>query len=136
MSRPTAHNAAIKAALCAALLATPLATQSAAAGTLENMERERAILLETALSGDVTPQERHARMALSKTRLIDLERMVLRDKSLEGKNTPHVRAAFRNYDLTFLVHAAAENNRSPLDHWLSELGVSSQTILAARSGRR
>lgn len=127
----------LKTALAAAFLIAPLAaTGAATAGTLENMERERAIMLETALSGDVNATERHTRMALSKTRLIDLERLVLRDTSLEGKNTPHVRAAFRNYDLTFLIHAATENNRSPVDHWLGELGVSSQTILSTRSGRR
>ena len=112
------------------------AASAANAGTLENMERERAIMLETLLSGDIAANERLSRSAVSKTRLIDLERMVLRDKTLVGKNTPMVRAAFENYDLTFLVHASAEKTRSPLDHWLAEMGVSTQTILNARKGRR
>ena len=34
--------------------------------------------------------------------------MVLRDDKLTGRNTPQVRRAFANYDLTFLVHASAE----------------------------
>jgi hypothetical protein len=113
-----------------------LSGSSAWAGALENMERERAIMLDTLLSGDVVAGERRSRGAISSARLIDLERMVLRDKSLLGKNTPLVRAAFENYDLTFLVHASTEKNRSPLDHWMAEIGVSTQTVLNARIGRR
>jgi len=108
----------------------------AAAGTLENMERERAILLETMLSGDVSPAERQSRIEVARTRLVDLERMVLRDKSLTGRNTPAVRAAFENYDLTFLVHASTEKGRSLADHWLGEVGVTSSALMNARMGRR
>ena len=133
----------IRNALCRKLVSVVTATAVTAilsaptlAGSLENMERERAIMLETLLSGDIAGEERQARRSVSKSRLIDLERMVLRDKTLLGKNTPMVRAAFANYDLTFLVHAAAEKNRTVMDHWLSEMGVSTQTVMAARPGRR
>ncbi len=108
----------------------------AAAGTLENMERERAILLETILSGDMNAAERENRIQVAKTRLVDLERMVLRDKKLIGQNTPAVRAAFDNYDLTFLVHASTEKSRSIADHWLGEIGVSTAALMNARMGRR
>ena len=108
----------------------------AAAGTLENMERERAILLETILSGDMNAAERESRIQVAKTRLVDLERMVLRDKKLIGRNTPAVRAAFDNYDLTFLVHASTEKSRSIADHWLGEVGVSTTALINARMGRR
>ena len=53
--------------------------------------------------------------------VVDLERMVLRDKSLPGKSTPVVRKAFENYDLTFLVHASVENDRALKDQWLDEV---------------
>lgn len=119
---------------CGLVLAA--AVRPAHAGTLENMERERALLLETLLSADMTPAERQKHIDLSRTRLVDLERMVLRDKSLTGRNTPRVRAAFENYDLTFLVHASVEKNQSVLDHWLAEIGVSTQTLMNARVGRR
>lgn len=109
---------------------------AAAAGTLENMERERAILLETILSGDMDPNERESRIQVARTRLVDLERMVLRDKKLIGRNTPAVRAAFDNYDLTFLVHASTEKGRSIADHWLGEVGVSTTALMNARMGRR
>ncbi len=108
----------------------------ASAGPLENMERERAIMIETMLSGDLDNNQRQGRLEIARTRLVDLERMVLRDKSLIGKNQPLVRAAFENYDLTFVVHASVEQNRSIADHWLSEIGLSTQAIMNARSGRR
>ena len=112
------------------------AVGGAAAGTLENMERERAILLETILSGDMNASERESRIQVARTRLVDLERMVLRDKKLIGRNTPAVRAAFDNYDLTFLVHASTEKGRSIADHWLGEVGVSTTALMNARMGRR
>lgn len=108
----------------------------ASAGTLENMERERAIMIETLLSGDIDNTQRQGRMEMARTRLVDLERQVLRDKSLLGKNQPLVRAAFDNYDLTFVVHASVEKNRSVADHWLSEIGLSTQAVMNARTGRR
>lgn len=123
------------ARLAAATLLIGLAAP-ASAGTLENMERERAIMIETMLSGDIDNTQRQGRMEIARTRLVDLERMVLRDKSLLGKNQPLVRAAFDNYDLTFVVHASVEQNRSLADHWLSEIGLSTKAIMNARSGRR
>ena len=110
--------------------------QTAHAGSLENMERERAILLETLLSGDMDIAERQSRVDMARRRLVDLERMVLRDKTLIDKNTPAVRAAFENYDLSFLAHASVEKNRGLADHWLSEIGLSTQTLMNARMGRR
>jgi len=125
----------IKTIALSVLLVTGF-TYVASAGSLENMERERAILLETMLSGDISVEERQTRINIARTRLIDLERMVLRDKKLVGKNTPMVRAAFENYDLTFIAHAAVEKNRSLAEHWLGEIGVSTQSLMNARSGRR
>ena len=88
------------------------------------------------LSPDLSPTEREDQSALTRTRLVDLERMVMRDDSLKGKNTPEVRIAFENYDLTFLVHASVERNRALIDHWLEQVGVSTNTLMSARMGRR
>ncbi|MDX1400626.1 MAG: hypothetical protein R3245_01780 [Kiloniellales bacterium] len=124
-------------ALSAALLAATLSMQSPAlADTLENLERERALALETLLSPDLSPVERENKVSLSRARLVDLERMVMRDETLKGKNTPEVRRAYENYDLTFLVHASIEQNRTLIDHWLEEVGISTNTLMAARMGRR
>ncbi|MFT6542036.1 MAG: hypothetical protein ACJAU5_001116 [Maricaulis maris] len=129
-----AHQTLIAIGITVVMFAAAIG--DAAAGTLENMERERAILLETILSGDVNAAERENRIQVAKTRLVDLERMVLRDKKLIGRNTPAVRAAFDNYDLTFLIHASTEKSRSVADHWLGEIGVSTTALMNARMGRR
>jgi len=123
-------------AISAAVWFAASALSGAAAGTLENLERERAILLQTVLTTDLTPEQRQAKLSVSRNRLIDMERMVLRDKSLIGKASPAVSAAFDNYDLTFIVHASSERDRTLVDHWLEQIGVSTQTLMNARLGRR
>ena len=126
---------AISKILVAAAMFAALSS-SVQAGTLENLERERALLVETLISGDLSERERQRKVTLARARLIDLERMVLRDKSLTKKNTPAVRAAFDNYDLTFMVHASVEKNRMLTDHWLNEIGVSTQSLMNTRVGIR
>ncbi len=106
------------------------------AGTLENLERERALTINTMLDPEVAIKDRQAKMESAKVRLIDLERMVLRDKKLTGRNTPAVRQAFENYDLTFLVHGATEKNLSIMDAWLNQLGLTTQSVLSATLRRR
>jgi hypothetical protein len=118
------------------ILACLVAANSAQAGTLENLERERAIMIETLLDPSFSVVERQEKLTLSKNRLVDLERMVIRDKSLASKNTPVVKKAFENYDLTFLVHASVEKDHSLIDHWLSQIGVSTKNVMDARIGRR
>jgi hypothetical protein len=108
----------------------------ASADSLENLERERAILVESLLNPELSPAERQQRIEAEKRRLVDLERMVLRDDALKGKNTPVVRKAFSNYDLTFLVHASTEKKLSLMDNWLEQVGVSTQSLMAARKGMR
>ena len=130
LSRTTGATCAI--ALLTAILAAP----TAQAGSLENLERERALLVEAFVEPNATPAGRQSRIALSSRRLVDLERMVLRDDSLTGRNTPTVRRAFANYDLTFLVHAATEQDMAVVDIWLEQIGITSQSILSARRGRR
>ena len=124
-------------ALAAAIFTVGIAFAAPAnADSLENLERERAILLAALLDADLKPEQRQKKVELSRNRLIDLERLVLRDKSLVGKNSPTVQAAFRNYDLTFMVHSAVEKNRALMDHWLDQVGVSTQSLMNARIGRR
>ena len=118
------------------LLALSLVATPAAAGSLENMERERAILIDAFLDPGVSPAERGQRVHTARTRLIDLERMVLRDDSLVGRNTPTVKRAFDNYDLTFLVHAAIENDMAVSASWLEQVGLTTQALMAAHKGRR
>ena len=122
------------AGLALAIAATPLAT--AQATSLDNLERERAKLLFNSLDPALAANDRQRLIEPARRRLVDLERMVLRDESLATKPTAKVRRAFENYDLTFLVHASAEKAATILEIWLREVGVSTSTTLAARVGRR
>ncbi len=121
------------ALLAAAVITVP---GMAIAGSLENLERERSILLEVMFSPSIENGMRHEKLALGKRRLIDLERILLRDKSVIGRNTPEVRRAFENYDLTFLVHASVDKGLSMVDHWMEQVGVSTHSIMGSRIGRR
>ena len=122
---------ALAFATAAAALALP-----AMAGTVENLERERAILIDTFLNPEMTPAERQTRIATSKNRLLDLERMVLRDDGLIGRATPAVKRAFANYDLTFLIHASAEKDMSVTDNWLAQMDITTQAVMSAARRRR
>ena len=125
-----------KAFAAAVIVGSTLVAMPAFAGTVENLERERAILIDTMLDADVTPAEREAKIETSRNRLVDLERMVLRDDSLVGVNTPTVRRAFANYDLTFLIHAATEKEMSVIDNWLEQMGITTQSLMSAKRARR
>ena len=118
------------------ILTTALTAGHVNAGSIENLERERTILVGNLLTPEITAEERQAKLSVSQRRLIDLERVVLRDKSLIGLNTLAVKRAFANYDLTFLVHASVEKSRSLADHWLEQLAITQQTILGAVRRRR
>ncbi|SCA58263.1 conserved exported hypothetical protein [Candidatus Terasakiella magnetica] len=113
-----------------------MATTQAHAGTLENLERERSMTVKTFLDANMSVDERQAKLDSQRRRLVDLERIVMRDKSLRGKNTKTVRIAFKNYDVTFLGHASAEKGHSMVDHWLMQFGVSTDDLMSTRVGRR
>jgi len=122
----------IASTISIAILSSNLVITPASAGVLENLERERASVLKSILDPELSPLERQKKIQGSKMRLIDLERMVLRDDKLKGRNTPTVRRAFENYDLTFLLHAATEKNLTITDNWLAELGITTQNIMSAQ----
>lgn len=126
----------IKALAIAAGMAAALSAETAGAAPLKNMERERATLLQTILNSDIAPAQRQEKLAVAKQRLVDLERMVLRDNDLRGDTRPIVRQAFDNYDLTFLVHAAVESGTTIADHWLNTMGLTTSAITNAEIGRR
>lgn len=130
----TTHRALSSLALAAAL--TVAIVGGAEAGTLETLERERASLVDTFLDPALSPGKRQTRIRAATGRLVDLERMVIRDDELVGRNTMTTRSAFENYDLTFLVHASAERGLTPFDLWLEQIGLSGEALGAARVGRR
>ncbi len=118
------------------ILSSHLSMTPATAGVLENLERERASVIKNILDPELSPSDRQKKIQSSKIRLIDLERIVLRDKKLKGRNTPTVRRAFENYDLTFLLHAATEKNLTITDNWLDQLGITTQSLMSSQIKRR
>ena len=119
-----------------ALLAACLFPLSAAANddirTLQNLERERAQLLINLLNSELLPAERVQKLAFTQRRLVDMERMTIRDDRLVGSRSPLVRSAFNHYELTFLAHASAERDLSVVDHWFDQIGLNSAAILQSR----
>jgi len=111
-------------------------SSTASANSLETLERERARTVQTILDPTLTLEARHARLDRHRHRLIDLERMVIRDKSLRTQTDRTVRIAFKNYDVTFLSHASAEKNRTMSDHWMAQFNLNTDALMATRVGRR
>ena len=116
------------------LVATALlAGAPAFAGSLENMDRERSIMVSHLLDPDLNVAQREEKIAFSKRRLADLERIALNDKSLKSSRSPLVMKVFKNYEMSFLVHSAAESGRSMSTQWLEGIGLSTSDLMNARS---
>ena len=62
--------------------------------------------------------------------------MVLRDDRVTSSNSQLAQNAFNKYELTFLVHSSAEKGLPPLSRWLSELDLTTDSILSAKTGHR
>lgn len=121
----------IVAAALAACVASP-----ALAGSVENLERERADLVSVMLDPSLDAARRQDELTAAARRLVDFERMVLRDRTLSGRDTAAVRMAFANDDLTFLVLASGEKKLALVDHFMAGMGLTSSSIETARRGRR
>jgi len=111
---------------------TLAASGQAFAGSLENLERERSIMVSNLLDPDLNVAQRQEKVAFSKRRLADLERIALNDKTLKSSRNPMVLRTFRNYEMSFLVHSAAESGRSMSTQWLEGIGLSTSDLMNAR----
>lgn len=109
-----------------------LISAPAVAGSLENLERERAIMVSLLLDANLNIAQRQEKIAFSKRRLTDLERIALNDKALKESRSPLVLKVFKNYEMSFLVHSAAESGRSMSTHWLEGIGLSTSDLMNAR----
>jgi serine phosphatase RsbU (regulator of sigma subunit) len=110
--------------------------QADALQTLKNLERERSSLIALLLDNSLKAEQRNQKIASKTRRLVDLERMVLRDSRLEGNTHTLVRRAFNDYDRTFLAHASVEQNKHVSGHWFDLVGLSNAAILNAQRGIR
>ncbi|MDX2366849.1 MAG: hypothetical protein QNK36_00300 [Colwellia sp.] len=104
--------------------------------TLENLERQRAALLENLTTKQVSFYQREQETKHLIKRLVDLERMVLRDDRIAASNSIMAKKAFQSYELTFLVHAGSESKKSPMAHWLYSLKITDESIANSSAGAR
>jgi len=104
--------------------------------SLENLERERATLIDTLMSTNISEENRQQMSFNIIRRLTDIERMVLRDDRIAASNSTMAHKAFERYELTFLVHAGSEAKELPVAHWLTELKLSSNDIMTTRVANR
>ena len=104
----------------------------AKAGSLENLERERALAVTALLDSTIDIEARWNKLNLSTARLADLEVIVINDKSLKSSYSPRVKNALSNYELTFLAHASAESDKTIAAHWFERVGISTDQLLASR----
>ncbi|MFT7005658.1 MAG: hypothetical protein ACJAXJ_000157 [Colwellia sp.] len=104
--------------------------------TLENLERQRAALLDNLTTKKLTTYQREQETKQLIKRLVDLERMVLRDDRIAASNSIMAKNAFEHYELTFLVHAGSESKKSPMAHWLYSLKITDDSIFKSRAGAR
>ena len=105
----------------------------AEAKLLKNLERERSIMVSHLLDADLNVAKRREKIASSKRRLADLERVALNDKAMEESRSPLVLKVFKDYEMSFLVHSAAESGRTMSTHWLEGIGLSTSDLMNARS---
>ena len=107
----------------------------AVAGSLENLERERSIMVSHLLDADLNVAQRNEKIDFSKRRLADLERIALNDEALKESRNSLVLEVFKNYEMSFLVHSAAESGRSMSTHWFEGIGLSTSDLMNTRSIR-
>jgi hypothetical protein len=124
------------ASLFCVILASSALANANALSSLENLERERAALLQNLTSVKVDAAMRQQQSNQQKRRLADIERMVLRDDRIASSDSVMAQKAFASYELTFLVHAGAETEKLTIDHWLTELNITSGNILTSKAGSR
>lgn len=105
---------------------------SAMADSLKNLERERALAIAALLDSTINVEARWNKLNLSKARLADLEVIVINDKSLKNTYSPRVKHALSKYELTFLAHASAEDDKSIAAHWFERIGLSTDQLMASR----
>lgn len=104
--------------------------------SLQNLERERVVLIDIMLNPALSHEQRLNTLNSKQRLLTDLERMVIRDERLLNSHSIDVRKAFEQYDTTFLVHAGAEKNKSASVQWLTLVGLDNQALLSTKKGFR
>ena len=106
------------------------------ANSIDTLERERAKTLNLILDKSISIVERKKRLEISKMRLLDLERMTINDKNINKNPNHRTINAFKNFDLTFLVHSSLEKEKPISVIWLEKIGFTTENLMSTRVTRK
>ena len=123
----------IKSTILLTLIFSPYAAN---ANTIDNLERERATVLNLILDKSVSIGDRKSKLEKSKMRLLDLERMTINSKNINKNPSYQTIKAFEKFDLTFLVHSSLEKGKSLSLTWLEKIGLTTENLMSTRVSRK
>ena len=109
---------------------------SANASPIGPLERERAKTLNLILDKTISIAERKKKLEKSKMKLLDLERMTINNKQINKNPDTHTIRAFKDFELTFLVHNSFERNKPLSITWFEKMGLTTDNIMSTRVSRR
>ena len=118
------------------LLISFVAFSHANASPIGPLERERAKTLNLILDKTISIAERKKKLEKSKMKLLDLERMTINNKQINKNPDTHTIRAFKDFDLTFLVHNSFERNKPVSITWFEKMGLTTDNIMSTRVSRR
>ncbi len=101
---------------------------------LKNLERERAALIDVLTDQNISFVERQLKANALLQRLATVERMAL--NTTDTNNSQLAKQVFSQYDLSFLLHASAEQQQTLIEHWLNQLALSTNDIEQGWAGER
>ena len=106
------------------------------ATTIKNLERTRANTLAVILDMNINPNQRIQKVEKARLKLLDMERITINDSKLSKNPSQYAVKAFENFDLTFLVHASLEKDKSLAVHWFEEVGFTTSNLKRTKAIRK
>ena len=113
-----------------------LITGHAKANPVDTLERERSRLLQHVLNKNISIGDRKENLQKFKMRLLDLERITINNKNISKNPSYQTIKAFENFDLTFLVHASLEHEKSLPILWFEKIGLTTNDLMGTRISRK
>ena len=118
------------------LLISFVASSYANGSPIGPLERERAKTLNLILDKTISIADRKKKLEKSKMKLLDLERMTINNKQINKNPDTHTIRAFKDFELTFLVHNSFERNKPLSITWFEKMGLTTDNIMSTRASRR
>ena len=88
------------------------------------------------LNTNISVKDRQQNLEKSKMKLLDLERITINNKNISKNPSYQTIKAFENFDLTFLVHASLEQEKSLPILWFEKVGLTTNNLMNTRVSRK